>query len=147
MNSIILGCVSMIPYALSGILVNKVGKKVLIISASLLSIVATLWLRWSSSRIENVGLFAADMALGQTIMSLLQSTTIEVFPTSIRYVYCVMYIVLNLLMHKSTTKTCSYITLLYCTKKQFIKFCQLLPSRFFFRFNDVKLTKKRIDHH
>lgn len=74
----------MIPYALVGILVNKVGKKILIISAGVLTIAATLWLRWSSSRAEIVGLFAADMAIGQTMMSLLQATTIEVFPTATR---------------------------------------------------------------
>ncbi|XP_026320700.1 synaptic vesicle glycoprotein 2B-like [Hyposmocoma kahamanoa] len=83
-NSMILGCVAIMPYILSGILVRKVGKKFLVISAGLLSIAATLWLRWSSSRTEVVGLFAADMAISQIIISLLQATAIEIFPTATR---------------------------------------------------------------
>lgn len=74
----------MTPYAVSGILVNKVGKKFLIISAGALTVAITILLMWSNSRIEVVGLFATDMAIGQTILSLLQATTIEVFPTSTR---------------------------------------------------------------
>lgn len=65
---------------------NKVGKKILIILAGLLTITIALWLRWSSSMAEVVRLFAADLAIGQTVMSLLLATAIGVFQTSVRLV-------------------------------------------------------------
>lgn len=72
------------PYTVTGILVNKVGRKILIISAGALTIATTIMLIWSSSRIEVVGLFAVDMAIGLAIMSLLLATVLEEFPISMR---------------------------------------------------------------
>lgn len=71
---------------LSGALVNKFGKKLLLLVSGVLTVAVTLWLRWASSKAEVVGLFAADMAIGQTMLSLLQVTIIEVFPTTTRLV-------------------------------------------------------------
>ncbi|XP_072942426.1 synaptic vesicle glycoprotein 2B-like [Epargyreus clarus] len=83
-NSIILGCVCLVPYLVTGIVVNKVGKKNLLLIASTSSIAATLGLRWSSSKVAMVGLFSLNASVTQTMMSLIQATTIELFPTTTR---------------------------------------------------------------
>lgn len=54
--------------------------------AGVITIGATLGLRWSRSKTEVVALFAATMAASQAMMSLLQATTVEVFPTTTRLV-------------------------------------------------------------
>ncbi|XP_049877236.1 uncharacterized protein LOC126374589 [Pectinophora gossypiella] len=82
--SMIIGCVCLLPYMLSGLLVNKVGKKVLLTGAGVISIGVTLGLRWVSSKAWVVALFASDMAIAQLMMSLMQATTVEFFPTTIR---------------------------------------------------------------
>lgn len=83
-NSIILGFICLTPLMLSGALVNKLGKKLLLLVSGVLTVAITISLRWASSKVEVVGLFATDMAIGQTMMSLLQVTTVEIFPTSTR---------------------------------------------------------------
>ncbi|XP_013137139.1 PREDICTED: putative transporter SVOPL [Papilio polytes] len=83
-NSVILGCVSLIPLVLSGVLVNKVGKKNLFLVAGLISVGCTLGLRWTSSKGTMVALFSSDVAITQAMMSLNQAFTVELFPTTTR---------------------------------------------------------------
>ncbi|KPJ10444.1 Synaptic vesicle glycoprotein 2B [Papilio machaon] len=83
-NSIILGCVCIIPFALSGILVNKVGKKNLYIAAGLICVCITLAIRWADSKVAVVALFSVDTAISQTMIGLFQALTLELFPTTIR---------------------------------------------------------------
>ncbi|XP_013137143.1 PREDICTED: synaptic vesicle glycoprotein 2C-like [Papilio polytes] len=83
-NSIILGCVCIIPFAISGILVNKVGKKNLFIAAGLICVGVTLGIRWANSKLAVVALFSVDVAVLQTMTGLFQASTVEVFPTRMR---------------------------------------------------------------
>ncbi|KPJ03202.1 Synaptic vesicle glycoprotein 2A [Papilio xuthus] len=83
-NSIILGCVCIIPFALSGILVNKVGKKNLYIAAGFICVCITLAIRWADSKVAVVALFSVDTAISQTMIGLFQALTLELFPTTIR---------------------------------------------------------------
>ncbi|KPJ10445.1 Synaptic vesicle glycoprotein 2B [Papilio machaon] len=83
-NSVILGCVSLIPLVLSGFLVNKVGKKNLFLVSGLISVGCTLGLRWTSSEGTMVALFSSDVALSQAMLSLNQAFTVELFPTTTR---------------------------------------------------------------
>ncbi|KPJ10443.1 Synaptic vesicle glycoprotein 2A [Papilio machaon] len=83
-NSMILGCVCIIPFALSGILVNKVGKKNLFIAGGLICIGVTLSIRWANSKFAVVALFSVDVAVLQTLTGLYQASTVELFPTRMR---------------------------------------------------------------
>ncbi|GBP19442.1 Synaptic vesicle glycoprotein 2B [Eumeta japonica] len=83
-NSIILGLVCIVPYLVSGILVNKVGKKALIIVAGCAVSGATFGIPWSSRKPVMVSLFSMDVALTQTAISLIQTFVVEFFPTTVR---------------------------------------------------------------
>ncbi|XP_034835279.1 synaptic vesicle glycoprotein 2B-like [Maniola hyperantus] len=83
-NTVILGCVCIAPYIITGVLVNKVGKKNLYIACCLISVGATLGLRWASSKIGFVALFSFDVSISQTMKSLNQALVVELFPTTIR---------------------------------------------------------------
>ncbi|KPJ03201.1 Synaptic vesicle glycoprotein 2A [Papilio xuthus] len=83
-NSMILGCVCIIPFALSGILVNKVGKKNLFIAGGFICVGVTLGIRWANSKFSMVALFSVDVAVLQTLTGLFQASTVELFPTRMR---------------------------------------------------------------
>ncbi|XP_045537571.1 synaptic vesicle glycoprotein 2B [Papilio machaon] len=83
-NSMILGCVCIIPFVLSGILVNKVGKKNLFIAGGLICIGVTLGIRWANSKFAVVALFSVDVAVLQTLTGLYQASTVELFPTRMK---------------------------------------------------------------
>ncbi|KAG6458862.1 synaptic vesicle glycoprotein 2B [Manduca sexta] len=83
-NSIIIGCVCLLPYFISGVLINKVGKKNMLITAGLICIIMTLGLRWANSKTVMVSLFATNVAVAQVMMSLNQALIMEYFPTTIR---------------------------------------------------------------
>ncbi|CAH0764157.1 unnamed protein product [Diatraea saccharalis] len=90
-NSIIIGCVCIIPYFISGVLVNKIGKKPLLIGATLIALAITISLRFANSKIAVVSLFALDLAISQMLMSLNQAVVIEFFPTTTRlvlFIFC-----------------------------------------------------------
>lgn len=86
MNSVILGSICVVPFIISGILVSRVGKKYLYIVCGLITVGATLGLRWASSKIEMVALFSTDVAIAQTMNSLNQALVLEHFPTTTRLV-------------------------------------------------------------
>lgn len=83
-NSMIVGTVCFLPYPVTGIVVNKVGKKTLLLVAGVICVCATFGLRWASSKVAVVALFSVEISVSQTIISLLQATTVDVFPTMIR---------------------------------------------------------------
>ncbi|XP_075981464.1 uncharacterized protein LOC142980066 isoform X2 [Anticarsia gemmatalis] len=83
-NSIIIGLVCMVPYFISGVVVNKVGKKCLLILAAVISVGALLGIRWANSKTTMVALFSVDIAITQTMKSLSQVVLVEVFPTTMR---------------------------------------------------------------
>nr|XP_049700801.1 synaptic vesicle glycoprotein 2A isoform X1 [Helicoverpa armigera]XP_049700802.1 synaptic vesicle glycoprotein 2A isoform X2 [Helicoverpa armigera] len=83
-NSIIIGCVCIIPYLITGILVNRVGKKTLLIVAGLISIASSLGLRWANTKTAVVSLFSLCVAIAQSMLSLNQAMTVEHFPTTTR---------------------------------------------------------------
>ncbi|XP_068620534.1 synaptic vesicle glycoprotein 2A-like [Battus philenor] len=83
-NSIILGFVCIIPFVLSGVLVNKIGKKNLYVAAGLICVGVTFALRWANSKVAVVALFSLDTAISQTMVGLFQALTLELFPTTIR---------------------------------------------------------------
>lgn len=67
-----------------GMLVNKVGKKALLFCAGVICVCATLGLRWADTKGAVVALFSLDIAVSQTMISLFQALTVEVFPTTVR---------------------------------------------------------------
>ncbi|CAH2042667.1 unnamed protein product, partial [Iphiclides podalirius] len=83
-NSIILGFVAIVPFVLSGVLVNRVGKKNLYIAAGAISVCVTFAIRWARSKVAVVALFSLDAAISQTMIGLFQALTLEVFPTTTR---------------------------------------------------------------
>ncbi|CAH0401446.1 unnamed protein product [Chilo suppressalis] len=83
-NSIIIGFICIIPFFISGILVNRIGKKPLLITATMISLAATFSLRFASSKVAVVTLFALNTAILQMLMSLSQAVVIEFFPTTTR---------------------------------------------------------------
>ncbi|KAJ0173953.1 hypothetical protein K1T71_010099 [Dendrolimus kikuchii] len=83
-NSIIMGCVCILPYFITGVLVNRVGKKVLLVVSGLICIGSTVGLRWANSKTTMVALFSIVVAVTQTMKSLVQASTVELFPTSVR---------------------------------------------------------------
>ncbi|VVD05102.1 unnamed protein product [Leptidea sinapis] len=83
-NSVILGCVCVIPFIITSIAVNKIGKKNLFIAFGLLSVGCTIGLRWTVSKITMVTLFSTCIALAQTMLSLSQAMVLELFPTTTR---------------------------------------------------------------
>lgn len=83
-NVIILGLVCLVPYLVSGVLVNRVGKKCLLFCAGLLTVAVVLGLRHASSKPVIVALFSTFAAISQLMIGLLQATLIELFPTSVR---------------------------------------------------------------
>lgn len=84
-NSVILGSICIAPYIITGVLVNKVGKKNLYIACGLISVATTLGLRWASSKAGVVALFSFDVSITQMMKSLNQALVVELFPTTIRY--------------------------------------------------------------
>ncbi|KAJ0173952.1 hypothetical protein K1T71_010098 [Dendrolimus kikuchii] len=83
-NSIIVGCVCLVPYLVTGVLVNKVGKKPLFFVAGLICTAVTLGLRWANSKEAIVALFSSDVAIAQTMLSLNLALVVECFPTTSR---------------------------------------------------------------
>ncbi|XP_041984899.1 synaptic vesicle glycoprotein 2C-like [Aricia agestis] len=83
-NSVVLGSICIIPFIVGGILVNKVGKKMLYTTCGLLTVGITLGLRWANTRIAMVALFSSDAAISQTMTSLNQALIVELFPTTTR---------------------------------------------------------------
>lgn len=83
-NSLIIGCVCLLSMIVSSILVNKVGKKVLIISAGVICCCSTLGIRFANSKTIVVVLFALDTSVSQAIMALNQAIIVETFPTTTR---------------------------------------------------------------
>ncbi|XP_022813802.1 uncharacterized protein LOC111364911 isoform X1 [Spodoptera litura] len=83
-NSIIIGLISLLPYFISGVIVNKVGKKVLLFVGGLMSSGSLLGLRWSNSKTMMVAFFSSNIAVTQTMKSLTQVVLIDVFPTAMR---------------------------------------------------------------
>lgn len=71
---------------MTGILVNKVDKKRLLITAGLICFGITSALRWANSKAAIVALFSSDIAVAQVILSLNQALTVEFFPTTTRLV-------------------------------------------------------------
>ncbi|XP_049700800.2 major myo-inositol transporter IolT isoform X1 [Helicoverpa armigera] len=83
-NSIIIGLISILPYFISGVIVNKVGKKALLFVGGVISSGALLGLRWSSSKAMMVAFFSVNIAITQTMKSLTQVVLIDVVPTAMR---------------------------------------------------------------
>ncbi|CAH2235318.1 jg5888 [Pararge aegeria aegeria] len=83
-NSVILGTVCILPYIVTSVLVGKVGKKNLYIACCLISVGATLGLRWASSKVGFVALFSFDVSIAQMAKSLNQALVVEIFPTTMR---------------------------------------------------------------
>ncbi|XP_052743699.1 synaptic vesicle glycoprotein 2A [Bicyclus anynana] len=83
-NTVILGSICIAPYIITSVLVGKVGKKNLYIACSLITVGATLGLRWASSRIGVVALFSFDVSIAQMAKSLNQALVVELFPTTMR---------------------------------------------------------------
>ncbi|XP_053614510.1 uncharacterized protein LOC128677584 [Plodia interpunctella] len=83
-NSMIIGGVSLIPILLTGILVNYIGKKTLVMLGCLFFSGATLGMRWANTKTAVVALFAVDVCIGQTSKSLTQAYIVEFFSTSTR---------------------------------------------------------------
>ncbi|KAJ8717444.1 hypothetical protein PYW08_005843 [Mythimna loreyi] len=83
-NSIIIGLISLLPYFVSGVVVNKVGKKVLLFIGGLIASGSLLGLRWSNSKTMMVAFFSVNIAVTQTMKSLVQVVLIDVVPTAIR---------------------------------------------------------------
>ncbi|CAG4947901.1 unnamed protein product [Colias eurytheme] len=84
LNTVILGCICLVPFIITSILVNKVGKKNLFLVCGLLSVGCTIALRWTVSKILLVSLFSTDVSTAQTMLSLTQAMVLELFPTSYR---------------------------------------------------------------
>lgn len=83
-NSIIIGLICLLPYFISGAIVNKVGKKVLLFAGGVISIASLLGLRWANSKVLMVVLFSMNIAMTQTMKSLTQVFLIELVPTTMR---------------------------------------------------------------
>uniref|UniRef100_A0A2H1VK18 SFRICE_002839 n=1 Tax=Spodoptera frugiperda TaxID=7108 RepID=A0A2H1VK18_SPOFR len=94
-NSIILGCVCIIPYVITALLVNRVGKKPLLIGASMISVASSLSLRWASNKIALVSFFSISVAIAQSMISLNQTMTVEMFPTTTRTLAISMIMVIG----------------------------------------------------
>ncbi|XP_038211121.1 synaptic vesicle glycoprotein 2A-like [Zerene cesonia] len=84
LNTVILGCICLVPFIITSILVNRVGKKNLFLVCGLLSVGCTIGLRWSVSKIALVSLFSVGVSAAQTMLSLTQAMIVEQFPTSYR---------------------------------------------------------------
>ena len=85
-NSIILGVVCVLPFCITAVLVNRVGKKPLFIIAGFISVASSFGLRWANTKTLVVALFSVNVALAQSMLSLNQATTVEMFPTTTRFV-------------------------------------------------------------
>ncbi|XP_059059585.1 synaptic vesicle glycoprotein 2A-like [Achroia grisella] len=83
-NSLIIGCFCLLSLIVSSILVNKVGKKVLIITAGVICCFSTLGIRFANSKVAVVVLFALDTSVSQAVMALNQAIIVESFPTTTR---------------------------------------------------------------
>ncbi|CAB3251084.1 unnamed protein product [Arctia plantaginis] len=83
-NSIIVGFACLVPYLITGVLVNRVGKKRLLMAAGVLSVTGTMCLRWANSIVAIVSLFSVTIAVSQIMLSLNQALTVEVFGTTTR---------------------------------------------------------------
>ncbi|KAF9422336.1 hypothetical protein HW555_001926 [Spodoptera exigua] len=94
-NSIILGCVCIIPYVITALLVNRVGKKPLLIGASMISVASSLSLRWASNKVALVSFFSISVAIAQSMISLNQAMTVEMFPTTTRTLAISMIMVIG----------------------------------------------------
>ncbi|XP_038211392.1 synaptic vesicle glycoprotein 2B-like [Zerene cesonia] len=64
------------------LLVNKLGKKNLLIICGLISTGCTVGLRWAASKTELVSLFSIDVSAARAMISLTQAMVLEYFPTS-----------------------------------------------------------------
>ncbi|KAJ8717445.1 hypothetical protein PYW08_005844 [Mythimna loreyi] len=94
-NSMIVGVVCVIPYCINGILVNRVGKKLLLIVGGLCSVASSLGLRWANSKTLVVALFSISVAISQSMLSLNQAMTVEMFPTTTRTLAISMIMVIG----------------------------------------------------
>ncbi|XP_045501961.1 synaptic vesicle glycoprotein 2B-like [Colias croceus] len=83
-NNVILGTICFVPYVISGILVNKLGKRNLYLICGTIAIALTMALRWTNSKTAMVSLFSTDVAVSQVMASLTQTMVLEYFPTNIR---------------------------------------------------------------
>ncbi|VVC98525.1 unnamed protein product [Leptidea sinapis] len=83
-NNVILGTVCFLALVISGMVVNKVGKRNLFIAYGIVTTALTLALRWANSKASIVTLFSLDGAITQAMASLTQAMVVEVFPTSIK---------------------------------------------------------------
>lgn len=84
LNTVILGCICLIPFIITSILVNKVGKRNLFMVCGIISVGCTVGLRWAVSKVALVSLFSVDVSTSQTMLSLTQAMILELFPTSFR---------------------------------------------------------------
>ncbi|KAL0820156.1 hypothetical protein ABMA28_006090 [Loxostege sticticalis] len=82
--SIILNSVSCIPMIISGILVGKMGKKILMTSGAFLAFGGILAMRWANSKLVVVALFTIGISVTRGLGSLNRMSLIEYFPTSVR---------------------------------------------------------------
>lgn len=83
-NSIIIGCICLLPFFITGVLVNKVGKKLLLVIAGVMCIAGAVSLRWANSTAAIVSLFSLTIAVSQIMLTLNQAITVEVFGTTMR---------------------------------------------------------------
>ncbi|XP_063830428.1 arabinose-proton symporter-like [Ostrinia nubilalis] len=74
-------CLSLI---LSSILVKRLGKKILIITASVLAFVTLVVLRWASSKIAVIVLLTTVISVSSALVNLNRIMAVEYFPTSSR---------------------------------------------------------------
>ncbi|XP_045501962.1 synaptic vesicle glycoprotein 2B-like [Colias croceus] len=84
LNSVILGCICFLPNIITSLLVNKMGKKNLLIICGLISTGCTVGLRWAASKTALVSLFSTDVSAARAMISLTQAMVLEYFPTSCR---------------------------------------------------------------
>ncbi|XP_075981129.1 synaptic vesicle glycoprotein 2B-like [Anticarsia gemmatalis] len=83
-NSIIIGFVCLLPYFITGVLVNRVGKKPLLIVSGIIAVLGSGSLRWATNKIAIVALFSISIAISQVMQSLSQAVIVEVFGTTTR---------------------------------------------------------------
>lgn len=83
-NSIIIGLVCMIPFFISGVIVNKFGKRWLLVISGFICIGGLLGIRYSNSNTLMVALFSLNVSVTQFMKSLAQVVVVEVFPTTMR---------------------------------------------------------------
>ncbi|XP_045527874.1 synaptic vesicle glycoprotein 2A-like [Pieris brassicae] len=83
-NSLILGSICCIPPIISGVLVNKVGKRNLYIVCGFITMLVTIAIRWTNSKVAMVALFSSDVAISTLMASLTQTMVLQHFPTTTR---------------------------------------------------------------